>query len=283
MFRWAKKFIYPQDFVRDAGRGLVKRYYQLVRSEPTKIADLEWDNLIVLDACRYDAFEHENDINGQLHKITSAGTHTTEWLYRNFKRRRMKDTVYVSANPFASNYCLRHGPPRVPQFKIGYNPFYRIIEVWKDGWNEKLGTVHPSEVNKAVVESRRMFRDKKMIIHYLQPHRPFIGKVRIEGTWGFPIETFMKPDQSARPVKHEWSVWKSHKELRLEVIRAYVYNLRLVLQYVKRLLPHLAGKTFITSDHGTLFGEHGFIMHPIGVYCPELVSVPLLEVAQNEA
>lgn len=280
LFRWAKKLIYPHDFVRDAGRGLVKYYYQLMRSEPVKIADLEWDNLIVLDACRFDAFEYENNIRGQLSKITSAGPDTLEWLYENFKGRRMKDTVYISANPFASNYCFRYGYPKHSQFKIGYNPFYKVIDVWMFGWSDELGTVHPRQVNKATLETHKKLPRKKLIVHYMQPHQPFIGDVKIHAESWRKIRNLALGKTPPEMKKDAWRMLKEKMIPRETVIKAYLCNLKLVLRYVKDLIPHLDGKICITSDHGNLFGKYGFVAHPRGVYCPDLVSVPLLEVAE---
>lgn len=46
--------------------------------EGVNVVDEEWDNLIVLDSCRYDAFEEVNSLQGRLMKKTSKGTTTIQ-------------------------------------------------------------------------------------------------------------------------------------------------------------------------------------------------------------
>jgi len=66
------------------------------------------------------------------------------------------------------------------------------------------------------------------------------------------------------------------------VWRAYVSNLQLVMNSVKKLLPSLIGKTCVTSDHGESFGRFGiFYGHPAKIAIPELIEVPWLEVQSD--
>jgi hypothetical protein len=185
----------------------------------------------------------------------------------------MKDTIYVSANPFASYFKLSE--------LLGSIPFYKIVEIWKDGWSDELKTVHPSEVNKATLKILESYPSYRLIIHYLQPHHPFIGKVRI-------TERGLKPADFISPTKDpgkEPDVWQ---KLRKGVVsvnmvwKAYLSNLELVMSYVKDLLPHLPGRTCITSDHGNAFGRFNiFYAHPSKTPLPELIEVPWLEIEKK--
>jgi hypothetical protein len=40
----------------------------------------DWDNLLILDACRYDAFAARADLPGRLERRRSRGSHTSEFL-----------------------------------------------------------------------------------------------------------------------------------------------------------------------------------------------------------
>jgi hypothetical protein len=131
--------------------------------------DEEWDFLIVLDACRYDYFlkTYKDFFDGELKKIYSPGSSTPEWCINTFIKR-YDDVVYVSSNPHINSKF---------EFK-GFNSkehFFKIIDVWDWGWNKNLGTVHPKTVNGSVKIYLKKFSDKRFIIHYMQPHEPYIG------------------------------------------------------------------------------------------------------------
>ena len=68
----------------------------------TNLLDLEWKNLIILDACRYDTFEKINFIRGDLKKIKSLGSCTGDWRDNTFTNRYIHTMDYYSANPFLS-------------------------------------------------------------------------------------------------------------------------------------------------------------------------------------
>ena len=66
------------------------------------ILDEDWDNLIILDACRYDFFKEEiekRQIDGYLKKVISRGSHTLNFLKENFTEDYYNDIVYITANP----------------------------------------------------------------------------------------------------------------------------------------------------------------------------------------
>lgn len=128
-----------------------------------------WDYLIVLDACRYDYFSrvYQDYFQGKLSKVKSKGTGTFEWCTKSFKER-YDDVVYVSANPYINS---KHA---TKDFQAK-DHFYKIIDVWDWGWDKELGSVHPKEVNEATITTKAHNPDKRLIIHYLQPHAPYIN------------------------------------------------------------------------------------------------------------
>lgn len=261
----------PKALLKSVKRHGIINIYKIMSPQPNLLKDMIWDNLIILDACRFDAFAQFNNIPGTLSKAISGASCTWNWLKINFSDNIMKDVVYFSTNPFISYYYLKR--------KIGHIPFYKIFELWKDNWSEELKTVHPSSVNKMVLESLDDYPQKRHIIHYLQPHHPFIGDLKIIDVNAINIEkAFGKPETENRKSEIFNQLKMGTVDL-TTVWRAYISNLRLVLDYVQKILPALDGKTCITSDHGNAFGRFGlFFGHPPRTLIPELIEVPWLEV-----
>lgn len=67
----------------------------------------DWDNLLILDACRYDMFKSYAELPGRLEHRISKGSATYEFLSGNFKERSALDTVYATANPNYIETMLR--------------------------------------------------------------------------------------------------------------------------------------------------------------------------------
>jgi hypothetical protein len=143
-----------------------------------KIMEEEWDYLIILDACRYDYFAAlwKNYFDGVLEKRASLGSWTLEWCLKSFKSY-YPDVIYVSGNPYINSKIQIKG------FDARRH-FYKIIDVWDFGWDEDLGTVPPENINKITLSLVPKFPQKRFIIHYLQPHSPYIS--RKFQTIGFP-------------------------------------------------------------------------------------------------
>ena len=212
------------------------------------IMDRIWDHLIILDACRYDVFrykfEREKDFfknySYSLEKVYSRGSSTPEFLVENFSGRCLRDVIYVAANPYV--YTLL---PR--------NTFFKVVHVWRTHWDEKLGVVHPEAVAKKALEVHSEYPNKKLIIHFMQPHSPYIGKYR----------------------KRESFISIALKEGLDEAMKAYLSNLDLVFPYVKLLIEKLDGIIVVTSDHGEAWGERACYLFPIYGH-PKYIKIPSL-------
>jgi hypothetical protein len=109
-----------------------------------------------------------------------------------------------------------------------------------------------------------------LIIHYLQPHAPYIGPT---GAEKLPTDYL-----------NFWSSFRDGKfDVDLETAKkAYRENVELVIPHVETLLSELKGKTVVTSDHGELLGERDSPIpirrfgHPSYTFLPELIDVPWL-------
>lgn len=228
----------------------------------------DWDNLIILDGCRYDHFEDcAGNLPGTLSSRVSRGSHTVEWLQSNLPGQNLSDTVYVTASPvFNWQQHLFD--------ELEFKSFHDIVDVWKNAWNEEHGTVLPGDTTEYALKASEEHPNKRLLVHFMQPHYPFIG-ADISGH----IEKSYGENESEGNVwaQIETSLDESKKE---EVREAYRDNLRIILPHLEELLTSLPGKTVISADHGNLLGERAtpfpktYWGHPRKVYVDELVKVP---------
>lgn len=232
-----------------------------------RVMDEEWDVLVVLDACREDLFREVVDTSGYdaYETRTSAGSATDEWSHKNFSGQALTDTVYVTGNPVVSRSVQ--------------TPFHAFVEVWRDGFDEELGTVPPDPVTEAAIDARERYPEKRLIVHYLQPHYPFIGYPDLRfATFGNTeeIET-----AAANPGADDvWEALDLGLVDRETVWKAYADNLERAMDSIENLVDACDGRVVITSDHGNLLGERVSPLrvplygHPPYVHHPALRTVP---------
>jgi hypothetical protein len=144
------------------------------------------------------------------------------------------------------------------------------------GWDEEYRTVLPETTTEHALQAAADHPDKRLIVHYIQPHYPFLTD---DGGPFRDDEIFLKPDKVGgweRVMTGDLDVSRS------EVWDAYVETLRRTLPEVERLIDGIDGKTVVTSDHGNMVGERARPFpirewgHPRGIYTEELVKVPWL-------
>ncbi|MFD1515774.1 hypothetical protein [Halomarina rubra] len=218
----------------------------------------DWDNLLILDACRYDMFCERSTLPGRTESRISRGSATWEFLTANFADRDLTDTVYVTASP------MLHRNESELNAKL-----HAVVNVWQeDGWDDEFRTVMPETLGQYAKEAAEQYPDKRLIVHYLQPHYPFIGPT---GRDHFDVDTL--------------AIWDEKRDGKIDIPDEYFVkgteeSLDIVLDHVSELLDDLGGRTVVTSDHGQAFGERGLPIpskvygHPIGMYIDELVRVP---------
>lgn len=225
------------------------------------IMEQDWDNLIILDACRYDLFKQVNPIEGQLHRFHSRGCHTGEFVQQNFQDGTFLDTVYVSSNPNPAEEANAE--------------FASVEEVWESGWDESLHTVPPEITVERTIDAEDRFPNKRLISHFVPPHYPWIGPEGRE----FMSEHGYAPQNRD---EHIWVQMRTGEADAERVWNVYEENLRVTIPHVQELVNSLDGKTVVTSDHGNAFGEWGVYGHPPSCYISPLVQVPWLEVPYDE-
>lgn len=237
----------------------------------------DWDNLLILDGCRYDTFKRTYRAGGELHKRRSRGSATSEWLLNNFEGAHHPDTVYVTANPMYATTSLD-------------GVFHDTIHVWRSEWNDQYDTVMPKKTREAAQHAAEAYPEKRLLVHFIQPHYPFIG-VKGQSLEHAGIEYAYRKAIRGDGERDERTVWDrlwGGEVDRVDVREAYRENLEVVLQEVEPLVEEFDGKTVISSDHGNLLGDwilpipHRAYGHPANFHTPALIDVPWVVIPFEE-
>ncbi|QLH76843.1 hypothetical protein HZS55_05775 [Halosimplex rubrum] len=148
----------------------------------------------------------------------------------------------------------------------------------KEGWDEERMTVLPEKTTTAAMEAAEKYPDKRLLVHYIQPHYPFI--IDDHGSKPFdPDQAFFKPDEAG-----SWNqLLTGNLRVPAEAVwQAYRDNLDRAVPHVADLLTDLNGKSVVSAGHGNMVGDRAppFPIrewgHPRGIYTEQLVKVPWL-------
>lgn len=231
-------------------RNIGKRY-----NYGTPIWKENWDICLILDACRWDLIpEVERDYLTDDWEY-AVGSSSGEWIPKTFHNRDNSDVAYVTANPYSEAH-------------LSEEDFFILDEVWKYGFDENIRTIPANVVTDQAIRAWNQ-RPDKLIVHYMQPHHPFVPKPMDEG--------LPRQDFENQPWDNVWHKLRKDKVDRDEVWKGYVANLEYVLNHVETLLENTSGEVLITADHGNLLGEFGMYSHPDWVPLPSLKRVPWIK------
>jgi len=247
-------------------------YSRLVHGTPSYVTEEDWDNLLLLDACRYDVFSEVNWLDGTLESRISAACVTGNFLKRNFPNT-YPDIVFIAGNPHAS--------------ELVQDRFHAFLPVWQTHWDEDLGTVPPEAMADAVREAAGAYPNKRIVGHFVQPHEPYIGPEALDkfgADYDHGLEAAREGVRSGETVASpETSIiarYRNSEIPREDAVAAYRENLEITLEVVAALHEDISGKTVVSSDHGEMFGEVSWplpkrrVGHFGGVRATELVKVP---------
>jgi hypothetical protein len=264
-YRYYSELLYPKiadlrgaTFIKSLLESVAHRGCQKISEEPTSIKEMEWDNLVILDACRHDVYE---DVFGESDYRISVGGATKEFIQKSFSGGEFQDTVYITANP--------HFYPSKFRELTGKNPeevFHTVYNVYETDWDNEKGTVMPRSLVRDSISANNLFEDKKLIIHFMQPHTPFINSELDESVinWNNEIE-------GGRQIYSYARINKIDNE---KVRKDYRDNLKVLEEAIGELREKLDGKTVVTADHGELLGENGLYGHFPGCKAKKLRRVP---------
>lgn len=257
----------------------------------TNVFERDWDVLIVLDACRVDAMEavaDEYEFIGDIERLRSLGSTSKEWMGKTFTRTyadRIAETEYVCSNPYMDALSDEHldflddGTTRrsrlatatwanslissdlvVPDEFAGYQSLWANLSS-----RSEFGVAEADDVTDYAIRAARDHENERLIVHYMQPHAPYIGDALAEGRELREFEE--QPFEALRKGTDRAVVWE-----------AYLNNLRYVLDHVERFLRNVdADRVVLSSDHGELFGEYGLYAHGVGIPHPGVKHVPWVE------
>ncbi|WP_147439952.1 LTA synthase family protein [Haloarcula sp. Atlit-7R] len=279
---------------------------------PTPVWEEDWDLLIILDGCRADLMwevEDEYDFLNDRGQLTSVGSTTIEWLentIQNAPSSEIEQTAYITGNPnsvVAFRFSFPNNCSCGKELDPAYDDVYhsgtttcsacgeahegdRIIptdhldEVWRSQWNNELGTILPRPITDAAIRYGRTNDFDRLIVHYMQPHHPFISIPDVDRG------TYIEAGDEDRVQRTE-TIWEQLQSGELTedfVWHHYAENLRCVLNDVALLLDNIdADSAVITSDHGNAIGEYGVYGHLANVPLPCLVDVPWYRTTANDA
>ncbi|WP_418284048.1 hypothetical protein [Halorubrum sp. DTA46] len=259
----------------------------------TNVFEREWDALIVLDSARVDAMREvapEYEFIETVDSIWSVGSNSQEWYVKTFDERyadSISETALISSNPNARAVLEEHDlEPRgtTPFLFANWNTVdvdrFDYVEFTRDhkrpfedisDRTETVGTIQgPSYVTERAIAAGRGESDR-LIVHYFQPHRPFVH--------GLVAEDRDMTIAEERPYETIASGGVDREEL----YSMYLDNLRVALDSIEELLENLdAEKVVITSDHAELLGELGQYGHFLGVPHPALKKVPWVETTAED-
>jgi hypothetical protein len=220
------------------------------------IFEEDWDNLIILDACRYDTFESLADLPGKLESRESRAASTSNFIEANFVGRELHDTVYVAGNSWIFK----------KNADANLHQVYDVVAHPEDDGEGK-----PSLITRCAKHAAENHPNKRLLVHYIRPHHPFLGETAQEIFSGRENQPRNPYDRLQRGVS----------DLSDETLRTlYEENLEVVLPKVAELLDELRGKTVVSADHGELLGESvgpipaKLYGHHRGLHVDELVKVP---------
>lgn len=289
--------------IRDEAKRITKELYSPIRrlqfeSKYNKEnifdpVDQSWDNLIILDACRYDILAENNIFEGTLDYNVLDSSTSPEFINNYINGKKLHDTVYISANPFTS----RISPGT---FYKTYTPFQQDnteVKNQKYKLNDLSDSWDPQTVYDLSIDGFEQNPEKRQIVHFMQPHAPYFGKrakdlrneLNDEGVrfWAWDESLDKEGCNSDEVLSHLLAAAEQGYISKKELSEVYVENLLIVLDYVKKYSESVSGKTVISSDHGEMLGEssilHGDLYgHGRKIYTKELRKVPWFTLSYKE-
>lgn len=281
-YEYLKSYYTPAALLDNVSLALTSRF-----PIGTHVLHKEWDLLIILDTCRYDAMQavsDEYDFIDCVEKFYSRGGSSPDWIAHTFAKtfeKELEETVYVTANPHAETVLQdreyipnKHSLAAKRFYKYGdWNTvrpekLKRFEQVWKydsghSGEPEVESYTPPRFITDRAIEISRNEDFDRMILHYMQPHYPYISNA-IEESRG--LRSYEKNPKAVK------------KDGYHRVYSSYIDELRHVLDEIEILLENVdADKVAISADHGDAFGKYCVYGHNPGRIHPGVRYVPWVE------
>lgn len=214
--------------------------------------------LLVFDAGRYDYMAPllRDQYHGEVQQTFSAARDTFEWISKVWKGD-FDDVTYLSGMVPVSDDIPDFEAEDFKRLYDGINPgdsIGEIMKLWETEWNNGVSTVPPEKITDAALD----YIDRaKLVVHYNQPHSPFIGTPKLLGH---------TDNESAQPMKGEpndMPIWQRVRagEVSDAYLRmAYWGNAARAVKAAKPLVRERE-TVVATADHGEALGEYGMYTH----------------------
>jgi len=252
----------------------------------TNVYEKDWDVLVILDTARVDAMRMAaSDFNyiGQVDSIRSLGSTSSEWIAKTFTteyNQKIANTVLLSANPHVQHTLYdRQFPEQDKDAFFAFTSwntaqpedFEYIEQPWQYATNERYDHVLPEDMTDRAVSLYRERNPDRMIVHYMQPHRPHMAQAYEE-------------DRELTDAERDPFTYLKNGGDRERVFSNHVADLEFVLETgVKPLLRNIDADTVaITADHGDGFGENWCYAHIAGDPRKQVRRVPWVETEASD-
>ena len=140
----------------------------------------------------------------------------------------------------------------------------------------------PNSVLRDAITAEKLFPEKRKIIHFMQPHTPFIESEVDKSSNSIPegvseVDPENIATRESKLNNEKLSELDLAEEGRISeelVIKHYRQNLEILEKPLNELGDSLEGKTVVTSDHGEVLNGNGLYGHWRGSKLSSLRKVP---------
>jgi len=229
-----------------------------------RLAETDWDVLVVLDACRYDALSRVT--HWPVESCRSPGTATGQWLRACERSGVLEDSYVATGNVNYANWDVGAA---------------EIEHVWRDHWSDHLGNVLPEPVLDAA-DDFLADGSRPVVAHILPPHAPYVAKVGNSWIPAFPDTDVWRrnPDRDDEDKLSPQVAMASGQVDMDRAIDGYRASVEAtwntVVDYVSEWVADDI-TVIVTADHGETFGrlrDWGMYGHPNKVHVGPLTKVP---------
>lgn len=275
----------------------------------TNVFDLDWELLVILDACRPDLLSSVNDSRFPVEetaRISSVGSMSAEWMLKTFTENRrdaIAETAFVSGNIWSHrifnerfhehenhDYDMIHrGYPRWEP--VTSEAFAHYETVYPFG-NHDL-RLHPEAehvphvLTDRTIAVGRQTECERLIVHYTLPHLNHIARALDWNAGNTSRKKLMSGEipvtRALRPEEKSFGPARRGETSAETVRENYIENIRLALEYVSILLENVdAERAIVSADHGEALGENGIWSHPFGCPFSTVRTVPWVATSASD-
>lgn len=229
-----------------------------------RLADVDWDVLVIMDACRRDALQRVT--HWPIDSCRSPGSATGHWLAECERSGVLEGAHVATGNVNYANWDVGAAD---------------VDHVWKEHWDDRLGNVLPEPVLDAADDYVRA-GDRPVVAHLMPPHAPYVA--RIGNTWlpAFPDVDVWRRNPAREDedkLSPQVAMASGHVDMH-RAIAGYHASVESTWNVVTEFVADWVEEDLtvvVTADHGETFGRWSdwkLYGHPNRVHVRSLVEVP---------